>query len=95
MLYAALGVTDYGFTLAAFIYGAHEANPALKWFADHGLFEFAKLTLTLLVCCIAAYVWSAPATRKAMTIGNALMAGVVAYHVAHMLSRAGILPFGG
>ena len=89
MLYAALGITDYGFTLAAFVHGAREANPALKWFADHGLFEFAKLSLTLLVCCVAAYIWKAPVTKRAMVVGNVLMGGVVVYHVAMMLSRAG------
>lgn len=89
VVYATLGVLDYGFTLAAFGHGAHEANPALRWFADHGLFEFAKLSLTLLVCCIAAYIWQSPGTRRAMLVGNLLMAGVLAYHVDLMFSIRG------
>ncbi len=55
-----LGVIDYGFTIAAFVTGAREANPALAWFAEQGLFEFAKLSLTLLVCCVGTHLWSLP-----------------------------------
>lgn len=90
MLYVALGVVDYGFTIAAFVTGAREANPALAWFADQGLFEFAKLSLTLLVCCVGTLLWSLPIARRAVAVGNVLMAGVLAYHLVHLSHYAGI-----
>ncbi len=84
VLYAALGVVDYGFTIAAFVSGAREANPALAWFAEQGLFEFAKLSLTLLVCCVGTHLWSLPIARRAVAFGNVLMSGVLAYHLLHL-----------
>jgi hypothetical protein len=78
--YAFLGLVDYALTLAAFHLGASEANPGLAWFQQEGLFEFAKLSLTLLVCCIAFKLWKFPSVRGILFLGNGIMVGVVLYH---------------
>jgi uncharacterized membrane protein YidH (DUF202 family) len=92
VLYTALGVLDYGFTIAAFVTGAREANPALAWFAEQGLFEFVKLSLTLLVCCVGTHLWSLPIARRAVALGNVLMGGVLTYHLLHLSHYAGQIP---
>ncbi|MEM4408390.1 MAG: DUF5658 family protein [Candidatus Caldarchaeum sp.] len=78
--YAFLGLIDYALTLAAFHLGASEANPGLAWFHKEGLFEFAKISLTLLICCVAFKLWDRPSVRFILYLANGLMVGVVAYH---------------
>lgn len=89
VIYAALSVADYGFTLAALCHGAREGNPALAWFAEHGLFDFVKLSLTLLVCCVATRLWDHPFARRTLVLGNFLMTGVALYHLAFLFQRMG------
>ncbi len=90
VVYAFLGLIDYALTLAAFHLGATEANPGLAWFHQQGLFEFAKLSLTLLVCCVAFKLWQRPFVRRILFLANGIMVGVVVYHVwiwASLISR--------
>ncbi|MCB8932648.1 MAG: DUF5658 family protein [Fimbriimonadaceae bacterium] len=89
VLYAALSVADYGFTLAALSHGAREGNPALAWFIEYGLFDFVKLSLTLLVCCVATQLWERPIARHVLRFGNVLMVGVALYHLAYLFQRMG------
>jgi len=81
LLYAVLSLFDYGFTLAALTEGAIELNPALGWFHSHGLFEFVKLSLTLIVCCAAYRIWNRPYVQEVMRVANTLMGVVLAYHL--------------
>lgn len=81
VLYALLSLADLGLTLAAFAVGAKEANPALAYFVPWGLFEFAKLSITLLVCCMAVKLWCKPITARVMFGGNVLLGLVFAYHL--------------
>jgi hypothetical protein len=85
VLYAWLSLCDLGLTLAAFVLGATEANPMLAWFYREGLFEFTKLTSTLLVSCVAFRLWSEPRVRRLVTLANVLMALVLAYHGFHWM----------
>lgn len=80
VLYVFLSLLDFGFTIGAFVLGASEANPALQWFKGHGLFEFVKLSATLLVCCVGYLMWRHRPIRRVITIGNAIMLCVVLYH---------------
>jgi hypothetical protein len=80
-LYAFLSLADFGLTLAAFAVGGTEANPALAWFVSWGLFDFAKLASTLLVCCVAYHCWENRLVRRLMTLGNWVMVGVLAHHL--------------
>lgn len=82
VLYAAFSLLDFGFTLAIFAVGGCEANPVLRWFALHGLFEFAKIASTLLVCCIAFKLWDRKLAQSILHLGNAIMACVLVYHVS-------------
>lgn len=81
VLYAALSLADLGFSLAAFEAGAREANPLLAWFAQWGLFEFAKLVLTLLVCCVAFRAWPGRGTEAILRMGNLAMTALFVYHL--------------
>ncbi|HWP31760.1 MAG TPA: DUF5658 family protein [Fimbriimonadales bacterium] len=81
LLYAVLSLLDYGFTLAALTEGALELNPALSWFHSQGLFEFVKLSLTLLVCCTAYKIWDKPYVQALMRIANTVMGVVFVYHI--------------
>ena len=80
ILYALLSLGDLAFTLAALMMGAYEVNPALGWFVNNGLFEFAKLSATLLVCCVAFRLWKNRLARRLLTVANAVMLGVILYH---------------
>lgn len=91
VLYALLSLLDYAFTLAAFVMGAVEANPALAWFQMNGLFDFAKLSSTLLVCCIAFRLWKHRLVRRIITLANAMMLGLIFYH-CYLWLRMGFSP---
>ncbi len=80
VLYALLSLGDLAFTMAALMMGAYEVNPALGWFVKNGLFEFAKLSATLLVCCVAFRLWKMRLARRLLTIANAVMICVILYH---------------
>ena len=80
-LYVFLGLADLGFTLAAFQLGAIEANPFLDHSRDQGLFEFCKISLTLLIMCIAYKLRNHKIIPKIMAIANAFMSTLVVYHV--------------
>ncbi len=82
VLYACLSLLDFGFTLAVFSVGGVEANPVLRWFALHGLFEFAKIACTLLVCCVAFHLWDRSIAQRVVHLGNVVMASVLVYHVS-------------
>lgn len=81
LLYAVLSLLDYGFTIAALMEGALELNPALNWFHSHGLFEFVKLSLILLICCTAYKIWDKPHVQALMRIANTVMGVVFVYHI--------------
>ena len=49
VLYAVLGILDFGLTLIAFQLGFKEGNPILDWYAQNNLFEAAKIGSTLAV----------------------------------------------
>ncbi|MER3412998.1 MAG: hypothetical protein C4341_01940 [Armatimonadota bacterium] len=83
VLYAALGLADFGFTLAALSAGGTELNPLLAWALSVGLFEYLKLALTLLVCAAMLFLWPRSVFARRVTIyANLLMMALVAYHVS-------------
>lgn len=81
-LYVFLGLGDLAFTLIAFQCGAIEANPVLYAAQQTGLFEFAKLTLTLLVLCVGFLLRKRKITEVVMAGANALMVSLIVYHVS-------------
>lgn len=83
VLYAVLGLADLALTLAAFQYGATEANPVLRSLVTVGLFEFTKLSLTLLVLCIGYRFRCNRIVVGSIVIANAVMVGVTVYHVSN------------
>lgn len=83
VLYAALGLLDLGFTLAAFEFGATEANPVLRDLQSVGLFEFSKLSLTLLVLCIGYRMKRNRTIYSCVMLANAVMVAVAVYHVSN------------
>lgn len=82
VLYAALGLGDMAFTLAAFQYGATEANPFLRTLQTTGLFEFTKLALTLLVVCIGYRFKNNRIVFSCVSMANAVMVALNVYHVS-------------
>lgn len=83
VLYASLGLADFGFTLAALNAGGRELNPFLAWALSVGLFEYLKLALTLLVCLAMLFLWPRSAfARRATIAANVLMAVLLAYHIS-------------
>lgn len=85
VLYAALALLDFALTIFAIQMGHSESNPILAPAVDNGLFDFLKLSLTLLVVCTAFYMWRKRLTRHVMAGANALMVSVIVYHVSlHM-----------
>lgn len=83
VLYAALGLADFGFTLAAISAGGRELNPFLAWALSVGLFEYLKLALTLLVCAAMLFLWPRSSfARRATIAANVLMSVLLAYHVS-------------
>lgn len=81
-VYVFLGVADLAFTLTALRLGAREANPFLATTIDLGLFEFVKISLTLLIACIAYRYRSITLVETVMGFANAFMAALIVYHVA-------------
>ena len=88
IFYGALSLADLGFTLIAFHHGATEANPMLRHVQGVGLFEFVKLTLTLLVVVVGYKLWHRPITRTVIGFANGVMVALVIYHIASL----GLLP---
>ncbi len=84
VFYALLGVLDLGFTLIAFQLGYREGNPVLNWFASHGLFEVAKISLTVSVVLIGFLLWERRVVRSVVAVANVVMAGVVAFHLVNL-----------
>ena len=84
VLYGALSLADLGFTLVAFHYGATEANPMLRHVQGVGLFEFLKLTLTLLVVVVGYKLWHLPITKTVIGFANGMMVALVIYHIASL-----------
>ncbi len=82
VLYAALAMIDFALTILAIQTGHQELNPVLRSAHDQGLFDFMKLSLTLLVVCIACYMWRKRITRHIMALANAVMVSVIVYHVS-------------
>ena len=82
VLYAFLGLGDMAFTLAAFEFGAREANPFLGALQTTGLFEFAKLSLTLLIICIGFRYKDNRAVFICVTAANVVMVALNVYHVS-------------
>lgn len=80
--YVFLGVADLAFTLTALQLGAREANPFLASTIDVGLFEFVKISLTLLILCICYRFRQKALVQNIMSVANGFMAVLVVYHVA-------------
>ena len=83
-LYVFLGVSDLAFTLAALQIGVREANPFLAQYIDLGLFEFVKISLTLLVLCICYRYRKHRAVENIMSVANTVMATLIVYHFANL-----------
>ncbi|MCH7944589.1 MAG: hypothetical protein IIC73_01035 [Armatimonadetes bacterium] len=81
-LYVFLGLGDMAFTLMAFQLGAIELNPFLEQAQRAGLFEFCKLSLTLLVLCVAFKLRKHKVTEKIMAGANVLMISLIVYHIS-------------
>ncbi|RMG25500.1 MAG: hypothetical protein D6724_03945 [Armatimonadetes bacterium] len=82
VLYAALGLADFGFTLATIHAGGRELNPFLAWALGVGLFEYLKLALTLLVCAVMLFLWPrSSAARRVTHVANVLMGILLLYHI--------------
>lgn len=83
-LYVFLGLADLGFTLVAFQLGAKEANPFLSVAQQDGLFEFYKISLTLLILCIAYRLRKRTVIENIMAFANAFMCSLIVYHIASL-----------
>ena len=81
-LYVYLGLGDLAFTLMAFQIGAIELNPFLEQAQQSGMFEFCKLTLTLLVLCVAFRLRKRKVTEKIMAGANVVMISLNVYHIS-------------
>jgi len=88
VLYALLGVLDFGFTLIAFQLGFTEGNPILDWYASHGLFEAAKVGSTVIVVLLGFLLWELRFVRSVLAGANLLMAGVIAFHIFNLAAIA-------
>lgn len=86
VVYAVLGVLDFGFTLMAFQLGFMEGNPLLNWYAEKGLFEVAKVGFTLAVIILGFLLWDFRIVRAIIYIANVLMVGVVLFHIYNLLA---------
>ena len=86
ILYAVLGILDFGMTLMAFKLGFQEGNPILNWYAANGLFEVAKVGMTIAVVVIAFLLWDFKIVKGIVYAANVLMLGVVAFHVANLMA---------
>jgi hypothetical protein len=84
IFYAVLGILDFGMTLMAFKLGFQEGNPILNWYAANGLFEVAKIGMTLSVVFIAFLLWEVRVVRGVVYAANVMMLLVVAFHVANL-----------
>lgn len=84
-LYVFLGLADFGFTLIAFQLGAIEANPFLNHYKQQGLFEFFKISLTLLILCIAFKLRHRSFVANLMAFANAFMVSLVVYHITSLM----------
>ena len=80
-LYVFLGLGDMAFTLLAFQMGAIEANPFLRHLQGAGLFEFTKISLTLLVLCVSYRLRHRPLIHNVMGFANVGMVTLNVYHV--------------
>ncbi|MCH8978139.1 MAG: hypothetical protein IH945_02710 [Armatimonadetes bacterium] len=81
-LYVYLGLGDLAFTLVAFQLGAIELNPYLEHAQRAGVFEFSKVSLTLLVLCIAFKLRRRKVTEKIMAWANVGMICLNVYHIS-------------
>jgi hypothetical protein len=86
VLYAVLGILDFGFTLMAFQLGFKEGNPILAWYANNGLFEIAKVLPTIAVVFIGFLLWERKFVRAVVLSANVLMVGVIGFHLANLIS---------
>ena len=86
ILYAALGILDFGLTLIAFQLGFKEGNPILDWYAQNNLFEVAKVGSTLAVVFIGFLLWELRIVRGVLLAANVLMVGVVGFHLANLIA---------
>lgn len=86
VLYAVLGILDFGLTLIAFQLGFQEGNPILDWYAQNNLFEVAKVGSTLAVVFIGFLLWDLRIVRGVLIGANVLMVGVVGFHLANLMA---------
>lgn len=88
-LYAAFGLADLVFSLAAFHLGIPEGNPVLRWACLHGLFVPAKLALTLVVAFLIDLLYGVGRVRAVCWGAVVAMACVDALHA---ISLSALLP---
>jgi hypothetical protein len=81
VLYAAFGLTDLLFSLAAFARGIPEANPFLAWLVPTGMFVLMKLLMTALVACLIVYFYPRRSIQPAAWFALFITAGVDLYHL--------------
>ncbi|MDQ2986658.1 MAG: DUF5658 family protein [Armatimonadota bacterium] len=88
VIYAILGILDFGFTLIAFQLGFKEGNPILNWYASHDLFEVAKISSTFIVVLLGFLLWELRFVRGVLVGANVLMLAVVGFHMFNLVSLA-------
>lgn len=88
-LYAAFGLGDLIFSLAAFHLGIPEGNPVLRWACLHGWFVPAKLALTLVVAFLIDLLYG---MDRARTVCWAAVAAMALVDALHAISLSALLP---
>lgn len=81
LLYGAFGLADLFFSLLAFSLGAPEANPAMAYLIERGLFVPAKIGLTALAAWLIVFVYPRGRSRPVAWGVVGLMGAINAYHV--------------
>jgi hypothetical protein len=87
VVYALLGLLDFGFTIIAFIYGYGESNPLLAWYQQHGLFEIMKVGSTLVIITMGFLLWPIRAVRFVIYAADLAMAIVFVYHLVFWIGN--------
>jgi len=89
-VYALLSILDLGFSLIAFQLGYPESNPALAFMKEQGLFEFVKISATLLIVLIGVLLWRLQIVRVILGLANVVMFGVFVLHLYSLIRHATI-----
>lgn len=90
-LYAAFGLGDLVFSLAAFHLGIPEGNPVLRWACLHGWFVPAKLGLTLVAAFLIERLYD---VNRIRTICWGAVVTMAFVNAVHAISLSTLLPGG-